>query len=89
LAGITEGVVAGLIHKGVEKIASRKNLTCRDLTVLLLHEQSRSIARLENATKSIASELKELRKEIVPLLPQAKDLADIKAEVGELKARVR
>jgi hypothetical protein len=68
LAGIAEGVVAGLVQKGVEKIASRKNLTSQDLTVLLLHEESRSIARLENATKSIASELKELRKEIVPLL---------------------
>jgi hypothetical protein len=64
LARIAERVIAGIIQKGVEKIASRKNLTSQDLTVLVLHEQSRSIARLENATRSMASELKELRKEI-------------------------
>ncbi len=89
MAGIAEGLVAGLIQKGVEKIASRKKLTSQDLTVLLLHEQSRSIARLENGMVSIANELKELRKVIVPLLLQTKDIAEIRAEIGELKARVR
>jgi hypothetical protein len=89
LAGIAEGVLAGLAQKAVEKIASRKNLTSQDLTVFLLHEQSRGIARLDNATRSIASELNELRKEIVPLFLQARDLADIKGEVCELKATIR
>ena len=89
MAGIAEGLVASLIQKGVEKIASRKKLTSQDLTVLLLHEQSSSIARLETAMASIANELKELRKQVVPLLLQATDLAEIKAEISELKARVR
>jgi len=89
LAGIAEGPVASLIQKGVEKLATRKKLTSQDLTVLLLHEQSRSIARLETAMETIANELRELRKQVVPLLLQARDLAEIKAEISELKARVR
>ena len=54
MAGIAEGLIAELISKGVERIASRKKLTSEDLTVLLLHEQGRSIARLENGMRSIA-----------------------------------
>jgi hypothetical protein len=89
MAGIAEGVIADLISKGVEKIASRKKLTSEDLTVLLLHEQGRSIARLENGMHSIAEELRELRKEALPLLTQSKDIAEIKAQLSELRARVR
>lgn len=88
MAGIAEGVIAGLIQKGVEKIASRKKLASQDLTVLLLHEQGRSIAGLENGMQAIAKELRELRKETLPLLTQAKDIAEIKAEISELKARL-
>jgi hypothetical protein len=89
MAGIAEGVIAHLISKGVEKIASRKKLTSEDLTVLLLHEQGRSIARLENGMMSIAEELRELRKEALPLLTQSKDIAEIKAQLSELRARIR
>lgn len=81
--------MASLIQKGAWKIASRKKLTSQDLTALLLHEQSRSIARLQTATESIANELKELRKQVVPLLLQAMDLAETKAEISELEAGVR
>jgi NurA-like 5'-3' nuclease len=96
MAGIAESVIAELISKGVEKIANRKKLTSEDLTVLLLHEQSRSIARLEHGVgrlehgiESIAEELKEFRKEMLPLLTQSKDIADIRAQLSELRARVR
>ncbi len=88
MAGIAEGVIAELISKGVEKIASRKKLTSQDLTVLLLHEQGRSIARLEQGMQSIAEELRELRKEALPLLTQSKDIAEIKAELNQLRARM-
>ncbi len=89
MAGIAEGLIAELISKGVEKIASRKKLTSEDLTVLLLHEQGRSIARLENGMRSIAGELRELRKEALPLLTQSRDIAEIKAELNELRTRIR
>ena len=96
MAGIAEGVVAELISKGVEKIASRKKLSSEDLTVLLLHEQGKSIARLEqglgrleHGMESIAGELREFRKEMLPLLTQSKDIADIKAEISQLRARIR
>jgi hypothetical protein len=89
MAGIAEGVVAELISKGVEKIASRKKLTSEDLTVLHLHEQGKSIARLEHGMQSIAEELMELRKEALPLLTQSKDIAEIKVELNELRARIR
>jgi len=42
-------LIAELISRGVEKIASRKKLTSEDLTALVLHEQGRSISRLEHA----------------------------------------
>jgi hypothetical protein len=74
MAGIAESAVAELISKGVERIANRKKLTSEDLTVLLLHEQGRNIARLESGTRSIAEELRELRKETLPLLTQSKDI---------------
>ena len=83
------GVIADLISKGVEKIANRKKLTSEDLTVLLLHEQSKSIARLELGMNSIAAELREFRKEMLPLLTQTKDIAEIKAQLSELRARIR
>lgn len=67
-----------------KKIANRKKLTSDDLTVLLLREQGRSTARLDNGMQSIAEELRELRKEAVPLLTQSKDIA----EHSELRARI-
>jgi hypothetical protein len=95
IAGITEGVISELISKGVEGIASRKKLASEDLTVLLLYEQSRSlsgleqgVAGLEHGVKSIAGELREFRKEMLPLLTQSKDIAEIKAQLSELRARV-
>lgn len=45
----------------------RKKLTSEDLTALLLHEQSRSISRLEHGMESMAEELRELRKEAIEL----------------------
>jgi hypothetical protein len=89
MAGIAEGVVAELISKGVERIASRKKLTSEDLTVLLLHEQGKSIARLEHGMESIAGELREFRKEMLPLLTQSRDIAEIKEEISELRGRIR
>jgi hypothetical protein len=96
LAGVAEGVVADLIVKGVERIANRKKLTSEDLTVLLLHVQSKSLARLEHGVgrlehgmESIAGELREFRKEMLPLLSQSKDIAEIKTQLSELRARVR
>jgi hypothetical protein len=89
LAGIAEGVVADLISRGVERIANRKKLTSQDLTVLLLHEQGKSIARLERGMESIAAELREFRKEMLPLLTQSKDIAEIKVQLSELRARNR
>ncbi len=88
MAGIAEGVIAELISKGVEKKASRKKLTSQDLTVLLLHEQGRSIARLGQGMQSIAEELRELRNEALPLLTKSKDIAEIKAELNQLRARM-
>jgi len=89
MAGIAEGVVAELISKGVEKIASRKKLSSEDLTVLLLHEQSKSVGRLEHGMESIAEELREFRRKMLPLLRQSRDIAEIKAEISELRARIR
>jgi len=96
MAGIAEGVVAELISKGVERIANRKKLTSEDLTVLLLHEQSRSLSRLEEGVgrlehgmESIAGELREFRKEMLPLLTQSRDIAEIKVQLNELRAHVR
>ncbi len=39
--------------------------------------------------ESIAEELREFRKEMLPLLTQSKDIAEIKAQLSELRARVR
>ena len=95
MAGVVEDLVSGLIEKGVEKIASRKNLTSQDLTVLLLHQQSNSIARmekgmgrLEKGMDGIVGELRELRQEIVPLLNQARDIADIRARMERIEAKL-
>lgn len=68
--------------------ARRKNLTSEDLTVLLLHEQSRSIAALGHGIESIAEGLRELKEEALPLLTQSKDIAEIMAELTELRGRV-
>jgi hypothetical protein len=65
-AGVVEGVISELITKGVEKVANRKRVTSQDLMVLLLHEQSKSISRMEKGVEEIASELGELRREVVP-----------------------
>ena len=116
MADVVEDLVSGLIERGVERIASRKNLTSQDLTVLLLHQQSKSIARmekgmeklessmdglgsgirglqdgmsrLEKGVDSIAGELKEFRRDVVPLLNQARDIAEIKARMERIEARL-
>jgi uncharacterized phage infection (PIP) family protein YhgE len=92
---VAESLVSELIAKGVERIASRKKLTSQDLTVLLLHEQSQGLSRLEKGMEEIAggvagiaSELKELRKDVVTLMNQAKDIAEIRARVERIEAKV-
>lgn len=120
---MVEDLVSDLIKKGVEKIASRKSLTSQDLTVLLLHQQSRSIARMEKGMErlesgmggmergmeglregmerlekgmgrlekgmdGIAGELREFRQDVVPLLNQARDIADIRARMERIEAKL-
>lgn len=88
MTGVAEGLISELITRGVEKIASRKKLTSQDLTVLLLHEQSGGISRMEKGMEGITGELRELRKEIIPLLNQARDIAEIKARMERIEAKV-
>lgn len=88
MVGVVESVISELVTRGVERIASRKKLTSQDLTVLLLHEQSKSISRMEKGVEEIAGELRELRREVVPLLNQARDIAEIKSRVERIEARV-
>jgi hypothetical protein len=88
VSGIAEALISDLIAKGVDRIASRKTLSSQDLTVLLLHEQSRSISRMEKGMEGIVSELRGLRKEVVPLLNQARDIADIRARIERIEAKV-
>jgi archaellum component FlaC len=88
MAGVAESVISELLTRGVEKIASRKRLTSQDLTVLLLHEQGRSISRMEKGVEEIAGELREIRREVIPLLNQAKDIAEIKSRMERIEAKV-
>ena len=88
MSGIAEALISDLIAKGVDRIASRKTLTSQDLTVLLLHEQSRSISRMEKEMEGIVGELRGLRKEVVPLLNQARDIADIRARIERIESKV-
>ena len=88
MSGIAEGLMSDLIAKGVDRIASRKTLSSQDLTVLLLHEQSRSLSRMEKEMEGIVGELRGLRKEVVPLLNQARDIADIRARIERIEAKV-
>ena len=81
-------MISDLIAKGVDRIASRKTLNSQDLTVLLLHEQSRSISRMEKEMEGIVGELRGLRKEVVPLLNQARDIADIRARIERIESKV-
>jgi predicted GTPase len=76
------------VTRGVERVASRKKLTSQDLTVLLLHEQSRSLSKMEKGVEEIAGELRELRREVIPLLNQAKDIAEIKSWMERIEAKV-
>ena len=88
MSGIAEALISDLIAKGVDRIASRKTLSSQDLTVLLLHEQSRSISSMERAMEGIVGELRGLRTEVVPLLNQARDIADIRARIERIEAKV-
>lgn len=123
MASVVEDLVSRLIEQGVEKIAARKSLTSQDLTVLLLHQQSRSIARmemgmerleggvggvekgieglqegmrrleggigrLEKGMEAIAGELRGFRQDVVPLLNQARDIAEIKARMERIESRL-
>ena len=88
MSGIAEALISDLIAKGVDRIASRKTITSQDLTVLLLHEQSKSISRMEKEMGGVVGELRGLRKEVVPLLDQARDIADIRARIERIEAKV-
>jgi hypothetical protein len=88
MVGVAEDVISELVARGVEKIAVRKKLTSQDLTVLLLHEQSRSISRMEKGVEDIAVELREIRTGVIPLLNQAKDIAEIKSRMERIEAKV-
>jgi len=88
MSGIAEGLMSDLIAKGVDRIASRKTLSSQDLTVLLLHEQSSSISRMEKEMEGIVGELRGLRTEVVPLLNQGRDIADIRARIERIEAKV-
>jgi len=88
MAGLVESVISELVTRGVEKIASRKKLTSQDLTILLLHEQSKSLSRMEKGVEEIAGELREMRREVIPLLSQAKDIAEIKSRMERIEAKV-
>jgi len=81
-------LISDLIAKGVDRIASRKTLTSQDLTVLLLHEQSKSISSMEKEMQGIVGELRALRTDVVPLLNQARDIADIRARIERIEAKV-
>lgn len=81
-------MVSERVTKGVERIASRKRLTSRDLTVLLLHEQSRSISSMKKGVEKIAAELRELRREVVPRLNQGRDISKIRSRVERIEAKV-
>ncbi len=87
-SGATEGLVSERVTKGVERMASRKRLTSRDLTVLLLHEQSRSISSMKKGVEEIAAELRELRREVVPPLNQGRDISKIRSRVERIEAKV-
>jgi hypothetical protein len=119
MARVAEDLVSGLISKGVEKIASRKNLTSQDLTVLLLHEQGKSISRMEGIERGVeglergveglergvvaleksvegidsgmnglVGEFREFRQELFPLINQAKDIAEIRARMERIEAKL-
>lgn len=77
-----------LVAKGVEKAASRRRLTSQNLTVPLLHERSLSISRLEKGVEQIAGELGEQRKEVIPLLNQAREGAEFKSRMEGVEARI-
>jgi hypothetical protein len=53
-----------------------------------LNEQSRSISRMEKEMKGIVGELRGLRNEVVPLLNQARDIADTRARIERIEAKV-
>jgi hypothetical protein len=89
MAGLAESLISDLVARGVEKLAARKRLTSQDLTVLLLHEQGSSLSRMEKGVEGIAGELRELRREVVPLLNQAKDISEIKSRMERIEAKVR
>ena len=82
-------MISELIAKGVESLAMKKKLTSQDFTVLLLHEQSGSMSRIEKGVEEIAGELRELRREVVPILNQGKDIAEIKFRLERIEARLR
>lgn len=53
MEAMAEGVISKLVARGVEKITSRKKITSQDLTVLLLHQQSSSLAKIESGMGSL------------------------------------
>lgn len=101
MAGVVEGLISDLVARGVERLAARKRLTSQDLTVLLLYEHGRglrehravlhgqgdTLARIEAAVESIANEVGGLRRDIVPLLSQARDIAETKSRLERIESR--
>ena len=85
MAGVVEDLVSDLISKGVEKIASRKNLTSQDLTVLLLHEQSRSISRMEKGVERLEKGMEGLERGMEGL---QKGMGEIVGEMREFRRDV-
>ena len=81
-------MISDLVAKGAERIASGKKLTSQDLSVPLLYEQSTSISRLGKGMEEMAGELREVRKEAIPLPNQARDIAAIRARIERIEAKV-
>jgi len=48
----------------------------------------KGIERLEKGMEGIVDELREFRREMVPLLNQSKDIADIRAKIERIEAKV-
>src|SRR5579872_3535113 len=86
MTGIVENLVSDPISKRVEKIASRKNLTSQDLTVLLLHEQNRSTSKMEKGMERLEQGVDGLGKGMVSLQRGMESLQrGMEGIVGELR----
>jgi hypothetical protein len=87
--------ISGRIDQGIKQIASKKNPTAEELTVLLLRQRGRRLANIANAVEppmkgvdALVAELRYLRQEVIPLLDQTSVIADIKARLERTEARL-